>query len=71
MAGMKRIVQRYECSACGWRWSRDFKCPMTVEFPQPSGIIEVPRERSDACECDGSASDGGGFQSAFGEVEKD
>ncbi len=72
MAGMKRIVQRYECSACGYNWSVDRKCPMGVDFPQPSAIILVPRHLSDACECDGSASnDGGGYQSAFGEVEKD
>jgi transposase-like protein len=70
MAGTKRIVQRYECSACGYGWSEDRKCPMGVAFPQPSCIIVVPRHLSDACECDESASnDGGGRQSAFGEVE--
>lgn len=51
MRAMKRVTQRYECSQCGWRWSDDFKCLMSVEFPQPSGIIMVPRERG-PCECE-------------------
>jgi hypothetical protein len=42
---------------------------MAVNFPQPSPILIVPRHLSDSCECDESASNGGGRQSAFGEVE--
>jgi transposase-like protein len=59
MAGMKRVVQRYECSQCGWRWSRDFKAPMSLEFPQPSGIIMVPRNRG-PCECEPPGDDENG-----------
>jgi hypothetical protein len=51
MGAMKRITQRYECGQCGWRWSRDFKAPMGLDFPQPSGIIVVPRAMG-PCECD-------------------
>jgi hypothetical protein len=68
MRATKKITQRYECSRCGWRWSRDFKAPMDARDERP--IYIVPRHLSDSCECDESVSNGdGGRQSAFGEVE--
>lgn len=51
-----RIVIRYQCSACGWRWSRDFKAKMSQAnlIPQPAPIIEVPRALG-PCECEPEA----------------
>jgi len=51
MAGMKRIVVRYECGQCGWRWSEDRKAPMALDFPQPAPPIVVPRDMG-PCECE-------------------
>jgi hypothetical protein len=50
-----QIVIRYECSACGWRWSRDVSAKNSQAnlIPQPSPVIRVPRDRG-PCECDES-----------------
>lgn len=49
-----RIVIRYECSACGWRWSRDVSARMPCPIPQPAPVITVPRELGPcACEPEG------------------
>ena len=47
------VVIRYECSACGWRWSRDVSQKLTnvAQVPQPAPVIVVPRERG-PCECE-------------------
>lgn len=56
-----QVVIRYECSACGWRWSRDVSQRTGAQYqqiPQPAPVIVVPRALG-PCECepDGSASE--------------
>jgi hypothetical protein len=51
MGASKTIRQTYQCEACGWRWSKDWRAPMALDFPQPSAIIVVPRECG-PCECE-------------------
>jgi hypothetical protein len=45
-----QVVIRYECSACGWRWSRDVDA-LDNTFPQPAPVIIVPRAVG-PCECE-------------------
>ncbi len=47
------LVIRYECSACGWRWSRDVseRLSNVDKVPQPAPIIVVPRALG-PCECE-------------------
>lgn len=47
-----QVVIRYECSACGWRWSREMSA-RTACIPQPAPPIIVPRELG-PCECEES-----------------
>jgi len=45
-----RVKVRYICGGCGWRWVRDFKCPIELAGTVPAErTIEVSELASPCC----------------------
>ncbi len=45
-----RVKVRYICGGCGWRWARDFKCPIKLANVVPAEkTVTVPEFASPCC----------------------